>query len=138
MSIQISQVTPGFNWSDFLVHCIISGCAGLLVGLIIPIGNIFGGVEPGQSGMIVSMTGTLLGGGLYFFRFHRSCAKEDEKTSAHLHISRDDTDSMSSEAFVLMIIFCLVIVTMIGFALVGPPTQHGTPGSAYPPTINGQ
>jgi hypothetical protein len=45
---------------------------------------------------------------------------------------------MGKEAWVLVGIFCLVVVTMIGFALVGLPTAHGTPGSAYPPTINGQ
>jgi hypothetical protein len=45
---------------------------------------------------------------------------------------------MGKEAWVLVGIFCLVVVTMIGFAVVGLPTQHGTPGSAYPPTINGQ
>ena len=45
---------------------------------------------------------------------------------------------MGKEAWVLVGIFCLVVVAMLGFALVGLPTQHGTPGSAYPPTINGQ
>jgi|GEM_PF-5990451 len=45
---------------------------------------------------------------------------------------------MAKEAWVLVGIFCVVVLTMIGFALVGLPTPHGTPGSAFPPTINGQ
>jgi len=45
---------------------------------------------------------------------------------------------MAKEAWVLVGIFCVVVLTMIGFAVVGLPTAHGTPGSAYPPTINGQ
>jgi hypothetical protein len=45
---------------------------------------------------------------------------------------------MKTEGWVLVGIVCLVVVAMLGFALVGLPTQHGTPGSAYPPTINGQ
>ena len=45
---------------------------------------------------------------------------------------------MKTEGWVLVGIFCLVVVAMLGFALVGLPTQHGTPGSAYPPTLNGQ
>ncbi len=45
---------------------------------------------------------------------------------------------MKTELWVLVGIFCVVVVAMLGFALVGLPTQHGTPGSAYPPTINGQ
>ena len=45
---------------------------------------------------------------------------------------------MAKEAWVLVGIFCVVVVTMIGFALVGLPTKPGTAGSAFPPTINGQ
>jgi hypothetical protein len=45
---------------------------------------------------------------------------------------------MKTEGWVLVGIFALVVVAMLGFALIGLPTQHGTPGSAYPPTINGQ
>jgi hypothetical protein len=45
---------------------------------------------------------------------------------------------MKTEGWVLVGIVALVVVAMLGFALVGLPTQHGTPGSAYPPTINGQ
>ena len=45
---------------------------------------------------------------------------------------------MAKEAWVLVGIFAVVIIAMLGFAVVGLPTQHGTAGSAYPPTINGQ
>jgi|GraSoiStandDraft_54_1057290.scaffolds.fasta_scaffold2236285_1 hypothetical protein len=45
---------------------------------------------------------------------------------------------MKTEGWVLVGIFALVVVAMLGFALIGLPTQKGTPGSAYPPTINGQ
>jgi hypothetical protein len=45
---------------------------------------------------------------------------------------------MGKEAWVLVGLFAAVMVVMLGFALVGLPTQHGTPGSAFPPTINGQ
>jgi hypothetical protein len=45
---------------------------------------------------------------------------------------------MAKEAWVLVGIFAVVIIAMLGFAVVGLPTQHGTPGSAFPPTINGQ
>ena len=45
---------------------------------------------------------------------------------------------MKTEVWVLAGIVGLVVVALIGFSLVGLPTQHGTPGSAYPPTINGQ
>jgi hypothetical protein len=127
-----------FNWSDFLVYCIISGCTGLLIGLILPIGKIFYDFEPGQSGLITSLTGIMLGVGLYFSRFHRSATKEDENTVAQPPISRGDTEGMSAEAWVLVGLFCVVVVTMIGFAIKGLPTPRGTPGSAFPPTINGQ
>jgi hypothetical protein len=45
---------------------------------------------------------------------------------------------MKTEGWVLVGIVALVVVAMLGFALVGLPTKPGTPGSAYPPTINGQ
>jgi hypothetical protein len=45
---------------------------------------------------------------------------------------------MKTEGWVLVGIIGLVIVAMLGFAAVGLNTPHGTPGSAYPPTINGQ
>jgi hypothetical protein len=82
MSIQMRQATHVFNWSDFLVNCIISGCAGLLIGLILPIGSIFGGIDPGQSGMIISVTAIMFVGVFYFFRFRRSGTKEVGNASA--------------------------------------------------------
>jgi hypothetical protein len=45
---------------------------------------------------------------------------------------------MKTEVLVLIGIFCVVVVALLGFAVVGLPTAHGTAGSAYPPTINGQ
>jgi hypothetical protein len=45
---------------------------------------------------------------------------------------------MKTEVVVLIAIVALVVVALLGFSVVGLPTQHGTPGSAYPPTINGQ
>ena len=45
---------------------------------------------------------------------------------------------MAKEAWVLVGVFAVVTIAMLGLADVGLPTQHGTPGSAFPPTINGQ
>jgi|AmaraimetaFIIA01_FD_contig_31_5409649_length_205_multi_5_in_0_out_0_1 hypothetical protein len=45
---------------------------------------------------------------------------------------------MKTEGWVLVGIIGLVCVALLGFAVIGLPTQHGTPGSAYPPTIGGQ
>jgi hypothetical protein len=39
---------------------------------------------------------------------------------------------MKTEALVLMGIYCVVVVAMLGSALVGLPTQPGTPGPANP------
>ena len=46
--------------------------------------------------------------------------------------------NMNTQAMVLAAIFCLVALALVAFATIGLPTLHGTPGSAYPPTINGQ
>ncbi|MGH7187177.1 MAG: hypothetical protein ACREIB_12985, partial [Pseudomonadota bacterium] len=45
---------------------------------------------------------------------------------------------MNKETWILVGIFCVVVVAMLGFAVVGLPTTYGTAGSAYPPTIGGQ
>jgi hypothetical protein len=45
---------------------------------------------------------------------------------------------MKTEGWVLVGLICVVVAALLGFSLIGMPTQHGTPGSAYPPTINGQ
>jgi hypothetical protein len=45
---------------------------------------------------------------------------------------------MKTEGWVLVGIVSLAVLALIGFSLAGLPTKPGTPGSAYPPTINGQ
>jgi ABC-type transporter Mla subunit MlaD len=45
---------------------------------------------------------------------------------------------MKTEGWVLVGIIGLVVVALLGWSMVGLPTKPGTPGSAYPPTINGQ
>ncbi|MGH6812586.1 MAG: hypothetical protein ACREDM_09645 [Methylocella sp.] len=45
---------------------------------------------------------------------------------------------MKTEVWVLAGIIGLAIVGLLVFSLVGLPTKPGTPGSAFPPTINGQ
>jgi hypothetical protein len=45
---------------------------------------------------------------------------------------------MSKDVWVLAGIIGLAVVALIGFSLIGLPTKPGTPGSAFPPTINGQ
>ncbi|MGH6850814.1 MAG: hypothetical protein ACREDD_10265 [Methylocella sp.] len=45
---------------------------------------------------------------------------------------------MKTEVWVLAGIVGIVVLALIGFSLVGLPTKPGTPGSAFPPTINGQ
>ncbi len=45
---------------------------------------------------------------------------------------------MSKPAWVLVGVIALFTAGLFVMAMVGLPTQHGTPGSAFPPTINGQ
>jgi hypothetical protein len=45
---------------------------------------------------------------------------------------------MKTEGWVLVGVIGLAIAGLLVMAAVGMSTPHGTPGSAYPPTINGQ
>jgi hypothetical protein len=45
---------------------------------------------------------------------------------------------MKTEGWVLVGIIGLVCLALLGWSVIGLPTQYGTPGSAYPPTIGGQ
>jgi hypothetical protein len=45
---------------------------------------------------------------------------------------------MKTEGWVLIGVIALFTAGFFVMAMIGMPTQHGTPGSAYPPTINGQ
>jgi hypothetical protein len=44
---------------------------------------------------------------------------------------------MKTEGRVLVGIIGLVCLALLGWSVIGLPTQYGKPGSAYPPTING-
>jgi hypothetical protein len=45
---------------------------------------------------------------------------------------------MKTEGWVLIGVIALFTAGLFVMAMVGLPTKHGTPGSAFPPTINGQ
>jgi hypothetical protein len=45
---------------------------------------------------------------------------------------------MTKETWILVAVIALFTSGLFIMAMVGLPTKPGTPGSAFPPTINGQ
>ncbi|MGH6868458.1 MAG: hypothetical protein ACREDA_06230 [Methylocella sp.] len=45
---------------------------------------------------------------------------------------------MKTEGWVLVGVIALFTIGLFIMAMIGMNTPHGTPGSAFPPTINGQ
>ena len=107
----MNRVSRGIDWPFLLVDCITGACAGLLVGLLLPVGqvaeNIVNGLQvgPGQSAIIGGAFGVLFG--VVFF-FARSDTGEHEKTPS---ITYDPQPSVGG--YTISIVSAILILTVV-------------------------
>jgi hypothetical protein len=113
----MNQVSRVIGWSEFLVDCITGACAGLLIGLLLPVGRVAekftNGFEfgPGQSSILAGGVGLLLGA---IFFFIRSDAEERNRAPAKTFeqnaFSRDHTITIVSTILILTVVAQVMLV----------------------------
>ncbi len=113
----MNQVSRIIGWPEFLADCITGACAGLLIGLFLPIGrvaeNFTNGFEfgPGQSSVLAGGVGLLFGA---IFFFTRGDAEEHNRKQAVVYeqntFSHDHTITILSAILILTVVVQVMLV----------------------------
>lgn len=104
------------EWPNLLVDCVIGSCAGLIAGVLLPIGHLwkaFSAFElgPGQSGTVGGIFGLLCGCGVFFFS--KSAAVGYEKTSSGTYAQNGFAGGRTPEIIISILILTIVVQVML-------------------------